>query len=142
MPIAQLPPPGLFRLATHVWTQPFWDAAARGSLVVPQCVACGHRRMPPTPFCPRCHSQDIAWVELSGRATVYSYTVVERAILPEMEAHLPYVPAVIEPEGGGGVRLVSNLVGMEIGSIHIGMAVQIVWHRTPDGVTLPLFGRR
>jgi uncharacterized OB-fold protein len=81
-------------------------------------------------------------VPLCGQGTVYSYTVVERAILPEMEAHLPYVPAVIEPEGGGGVRLVSNLVGMEIGSIHVGMAVQLLWHRTPDGVALPLFERR
>lgn len=142
MPIAQLPPPGLFRLATNAWTQPFWDAAARGSLVVAQCHGCGHRRMPPTPFCPRCHSQGIDWVALGSRATVYSYTVVTRAILPEMEGHLPYVPAVIEPEDGGGVRLVSNLVGMEIDSIHVGMAVQLVWHRTPDGVALPLFQRR
>lgn len=141
MPIAQRPPTGLFRLATNAWTQPFWDAAARGSLVVAQCPRCGHRRMPPTPFCPRCHTQGIDWIPLSGLATVYSYTVVTRAILPEMEPHLPYVPAVIEPDDGGGVRLVSNLVGMEVDAIHVGMAVRLVWHRTADGVALPLFER-
>lgn len=142
MPIAKPPPPGLFRLATNAWTQPFWEAAAQERLVVSQCAACGHRRMPPTPFCPRCHSQAIDWAPLSGLATVYSYTVVERAILPEMEAHLPYVPAVIEPLEGRGVRLVSNLVGMDISSIHVGMPVRLVWHRSPDGVTWPLFEAR
>ena len=110
MLIARHPPPELFKLATNAWTQPFWDATARHELVAARCADCGTFRMPPTPFCPCCQSQSIDWNVLSGRGEVYSYTIVERAILPGMGAHLPYVPAVISLEGAGGTRLVSNVV--------------------------------
>ena len=110
MLIARRPPPELFKLATNAWAQPFWDASARHELVAARCADCGAFRMPPTPFCPCCQSQNITWTALSGRGEVYSYTIVERAILPGMGAHLPYVPAVISLEGAGGTRLVSNVV--------------------------------
>ncbi len=140
MPIAKRPPPELFKLSTNAWTQPFWDATARHVLVVAQCAGCGRFRMPPTPFCPHCQSQAIDWRTLSGRGTVYSYTVVERAILPGMDAHLPYVPAVVELEGAGGARLISNVVEVEVADMRIGMAVQVVWDDVPDiGVAVPRF---
>ena len=87
-----------------VTTQPFWDGTAQHRLLLARCADCGHARMPPTPLCPCCQSQRIAWDDLSGRGEVYAYTIVERAILPDMDAHLPYVPAVITLDGGGGTR--------------------------------------
>lgn len=139
MPIAKRPPPELFKLSTNRWTQPFWDATARHELVAARCAGCGGFRMPPTPFCPHCQSQAIDWRVLSGRGTVYSYTVVERAILAGMEAHLPYVPAVIELEGAPGVRLISNLVEVELSAIRVGMPVSLVWDDQANGVALPRF---
>ena len=140
MRIARRPPPELFKLATNAWTQPFWDATARHELVAARCVDCGTFRMPPTPFCPCCQSQAIDWNVLSGRGEVYSYTIVERAILPGMEAHLPYVPAVISLEGAGGARLVSNVVDVRLDALRVGMQVQVVWDDMPQlGVALPRF---
>ena len=139
MAIAKRPPPELFKLATNAWTKPFWDAAARHSLVVAQCSGCGACRMPPTPFCPACQSQQINWRTLSGLGEVYSYTVVERAILPGMTDYLPYVPAVITLEGGGGVRLISNVVDVELADLAIGMKVMVVWDDLGEGVAVPRF---
>ena len=140
MAIARRPPPELFKLSTNAWTQPFWDATARHELVAAQCADCGAFRMPPTPFCPCCQSQRIDWRMLSGRGEVYSYTIVERAILAGMDEHLPYVPAVITLEGAGGVRLISNVVEVEVAAMRIGMAVQVVWDDVPDiGVAVPRF---
>ena len=139
MPIAKRPPPELFKLSSNAWTQPFWEATAGHKLVVARCTHCGSFRMPPTPFCPKCQSQSIDWPTLSGRGTVYSYTVVERAILPGMEAHLPYVPAVIELEGAGGARLISNVVDVEVGAISVGMPVSLLWDDHASGVALPRF---
>ena len=66
--------------------------------------------------------------------------MVERAILAGMEAHLPYVPAVVELEGAGGARLISNVVDVEVADMRIGMAVQVVWDDVPDiGVAVPRF---
>ena len=140
MAIAKRPPPELFKLSTNAWTQPFWDATARHELVAAQCADCGTFRMPPTPFCPCCQSQRIDWQTLSGRGEVYSYTIVERAILPGMDEHLPYVPAVITLDGAGGVRLISNVVDVELADIRVGMAVQVVWDDVPgQGVAVPRF---
>lgn len=139
MSVAKPPPYDLFRLATNVWTEPYWQAAARGELVVPECSACGHARMPPTPFCPRCHSQALRWVTLSGEASVYSYTVVGHAIMPGMEQHLPYVPAVVVPDDQPAVRLVTNLVGMPLSALRVGLPVRLVWHYTGEGVGLTQF---
>ena len=139
MPIAKRPPPALFKLATNAWTKPFWDATARHALVVAQCAKCGSFRMPPTPFCPQCQSQALHWRTLSGRGSLFSYTVVERAILDGMDDHLPYVPAVIELEGAGGTRLISNVVDVEVGDIAVGMALTVVWDDHASGVALPRF---
>ena len=133
MRIARRPPPDLFKLSTNVWTAPYWQAAQRRVLVAACCAECGRFRMPPTPFCPQCQSQRIDWRTLSGLGTLYSYTVVERAILPGMQAHLPYVPAVITLDDAGGVRLISNLVEVDIERIQIGMPVRVVWDPQPDG---------
>ena len=140
MAIAKRPPPELFKLSTNIWTQPFWDATARHELVAARCADCGNFRMPPTPFCPCCQSQGITWTRLSGRGEVYSYTIVERAILPGMEAHLPYVPAVVTLDGAGGTRLISNVVDVDVAAIAVGMPLQVVWDDVPDaGVAVPRF---
>ena len=140
MAIAKRPPPELFKLSTNAWTQPFWDATARHELVAARCADCGKFRMPPTPFCPCCQSQGISWTRLSGRGEVYSYTIVERAILPGMEAHLPYVPAVVTLQGAGGARLISNVVDVDVAAIAVGMPLQVVWDDVPGlGVAVPRF---
>lgn len=140
MAIARRPPPELFKLSTNAWTQPFWDATAQHSLVAACCSDCGHFRMPPTPFCPCCQSQRITWTPLSGRGEVYAYTIVERAIMPGMDAHLPYVPAVITLEGGGGTRLISNVVDVEVADIRVGLPVRVVWDDVVgQGVAVPRF---
>jgi uncharacterized OB-fold protein len=137
--IAKPPPLQLFRLGKSQWTQPFWDAAASRRLVAPRCGSCGRFRLPPTPFCPHCQSQTLEWPELSGTGIIYSFTIVRRAILPEMEDSIPYAPAVIELPDAGGVRLVSNIVQSPIDSIHVGKPVTVEWQDGPDGIVLPLF---
>ncbi len=136
--LAKRPPRAFFTLSTDAWTKPFWDAAAEHRLVAPRCVDCGHFRLPPTPFCPQCRSQKIDWVTLSGRGTVYSYTVVARAVLPDMEANLPYVPAIVELEGAGGARLISNVVDVPVEAVRVGSAVRVVWD-DEGGPTVPRF---
>lgn len=133
MRIARRPPPELFKLSVNAWTAPFWEAARRHQLVAACCADCGRFRMPPTPFCPHCQSQRLEWPVLPGTGTLYSYTVVERAILPGMDAHLPYVPAVVSLDGAQDARLITNLVDLAIEDIRIGMALRVVWDAQPDG---------
>lgn len=133
------PPEAFLDIVADMWTEPFWRATEGHVLVAPKCRACGQFRMPPTPFCPNCRSQQIEWVPLSGRGTVYSYTVVTRAITEEMESCIPYVPAVITLPDAGGVRLISNIVGARLSDIHIDAPVRVVWNDRPGGHAIPQF---
>lgn len=137
--IAKAPPTGLFRLTTDQWTKPFWDAAREHRLVGAACADCGRFRMPPTPFCPHCRSQRIDWRELSGRGILYSYTIVARAIMPEMADSIPYVPALVDLPDAPGTRLITNVVGSPLDRLRIGAPLRVTWLDTDDGVTIPMF---
>ena len=137
--IANPPPPELFRFAADSWTEPFWQAAREHRLTACQCASCGRFRMPPTPFCPNCRSQAVAWPTLSGRGVIYSFTVVRRAVVPAMAGHIPYVPAVIELPDADGIRLISNIVGAPVADIRVGAEVQAIWEDREDGATLVRF---
>ena len=127
-----MPPP----LADAI-TLPFWQAAAEHRLVVQRCTACGHTRLPPAPLCPACRSADCDWKELSGRGEVYTYTTVHRPIAAGQK--LPYVVAVIALEDAGGLRMISNLVGVEPEAVAIGVPVEVVWEDMGPELALPRF---
>lgn len=59
----------------------FFTAAAAGCLLVRRCVnghylGFGHRLAPASLICPTCQTNDIAWVQAAGSATLVSWTVV------------------------------------------------------------------
>lgn len=141
MPLADatLFPPELTQLTPDAWTAPFWDAARNHRLVAPQCRQCSTFRLPPTPFCPDCRSQNTTWVELTGRGTIYTFTVARHPVLPELKDVVPYVIAVVCLEGAGGARLVTNIVGCNPDQVQIDAPVEVVWDDVTDGATIPRF---
>jgi uncharacterized OB-fold protein len=56
-----------------------------------------------------------------------------------MTEYLPYVPAVITLDGGGGVRLISNVVDVELTDLAVGMKVMVVWDDVSEGLAVPRF---
>lgn len=137
--LAVAAPIGMVSLAPNVWTEPFWIAARRHQLVVQRCLSCGTVRHPPGPFCPRCRTQEADWMDLSGRATLYSFTIVRHALAPHLQEYLPMVIAVVEPEEAPNARLVANLVEVAVGDVVIGMPLEVVWEDAGDGVAVYRF---
>ena len=78
-------------------------------------------------------------MELSGRATLYSFTVIRHALVPQLRDFLPMVIAVVEPEGAPSARLVANLVNVAVGDVAIGMPLEIVWEDVEDGIAVYRF---
>ena len=136
--ISKAPPAGI-PLAENAWTAPFWQAAARRELVLARCGSCHRFRMPPTPFCRHCRSQEIDWVPAPGPAILYSYTVVERAIFPGMEGSLPYVPAIVEYPQADAVRLISNIVGSRLDALRVGAPLVLDWHVVERDQAVPIY---
>jgi uncharacterized OB-fold protein len=131
-------PPELVHITTSPETAPFWEAAKERRLVAPRCGRCGHFRLPPTPFCPECQSTDIDWVTLSGRAEVFSFTVVHGFPgLPD----LILVPVVVDLPDAPGARLVTNVIDIDPATVEIGMQLQVDYTPISDGYLLPVFRR-
>jgi uncharacterized protein len=119
--------------------KPFWDATAQGRLVLPRCAECETIIWYPRPFCPACGSLKIAWVEATGRGTVYSFTVNRRgqADLPAYRDAGVYVLAYVELEEGP--RVMTNIVDCSPDEVKIGQRVEVVFHDTGQGSALPRF---
>jgi uncharacterized OB-fold protein len=113
----------------------FWDAAAQGRLVAQRCSGCGRFHHPPRPMCPVCHSLDYEIVELSGTGQVYSYAVLHHPRSPRFT--YPLVAALVDLDEG--IRMVTNLVGIEPADVRIGMPVRVAFERTADDGRLPVF---
>lgn len=118
-------------------SQPFWDAAAQGRLVVQACADCGHRQLPAALSCVACRGRALEWVEVSGRGAVHTFTVMHRAYHPAFADELPYNVSIIELDEGP--LLLSNVVGVPSGELRIGQRVEVFFEPAGDGLALPKF---
>ncbi|MET7452949.1 OB-fold domain-containing protein [Streptomyces sp. NPDC005574] len=118
-----------------VLSEPFWAAARRGDLVVPECVSCDLRFFVPEPACPGCMARDWRYAPSSGRGTVYTVTVVHRAPGPGFEA--PFALAVVDLDDGG--TLLSHVDAGDPDDVVIGMRVRVDFRALTDRITLPYF---
>jgi len=127
-----MPPP-----MADTTTLPWWQAPAEHRLVVQRCTSCQHTRLPPAPVCPECRGADADWQEVSGRGELYTYSIVHRPIAAGQE--LPYVVAVIALEDSGGVRILSNIVDVDVAELEVGMPVELVWEDMSPELAIPRF---
>ena len=59
-------------------TEPFWNGCRDGRFLIKRCTDCGRASFYPRPFCPRCWSERVEWEQASGRATLYTWSVVHQ----------------------------------------------------------------
>jgi uncharacterized OB-fold protein len=113
----------------------FWEAAVEGRLVAQRCGGCGRLRHPPRPMCPQCHSLEVEVVTLSGRGSLYSYAILHHPQHPAFD--YPVVAALVDLEEG--IRLVTNLSGVDPERIVIGMPLEVTFEPTEHGGAVPVF---
>jgi uncharacterized OB-fold protein len=119
------------------WARPFWKAAREGRLIIQQCRDCKKFIFYPRIACIHCSSENIEWVEASGRGTIYSYTVVETNAPSAFMKDVPYVIAIVRLEEG--VQMLSNIVGCDPYQVRCDMPVQVTFEKLDDEFSLPKF---
>jgi len=117
--------------------QPYWEAAKQHKLVLQKCEQCGHYRYPSGESCPSCLSDDLKWVEVSGRGTIYSWTVFHHVYHPAFKDEVPYAVVAVELEEGP--RIITRLVDCETENISIGLPVVVAFEDITNKTTLPMF---
>lgn len=117
-------------------TAPFWKATANQKLTYQRCEDCGSLVFYPRAHCTNCGSAALTWHEASGRGTVYTFSVVRQSYHPFFRSKAPYAVAWIDLEEGP--RLVSNVIGIDVEELRIGMHVVVDWE-AHDELSVPLF---
>lgn len=118
-------------------SQPYWDATKEGRLLIRRCNACKRAYFYPRDFCPHCWSEDVSWEQASGRATLYTWSVVRRNDLPPWPERVPYIPAVVDLEEGP--RMMTNIEGCAPEDLAVGMPLVVDFRVETDDITAPIF---
>jgi uncharacterized OB-fold protein len=115
----------------------FWSSGKDGKLRILRCDVCGTYAHPPVPICSKCQSTKLSPQAVSGRGTVFTYTVNHQKWIPDDDP-APYVIAVVELPEQPALRLMTNLVDCAREDVRIGMAVEVVFEQRGE-VWVPLF---
>jgi uncharacterized OB-fold protein len=118
-------------------TDEFWEGCREGVLRVRHCNACGAFHFYPRPFCPQCWSTDVEWVAATGRARLYTYSIVHSNDLPPWPERVPYVAAVVELDEGP--RMMTNVEGCAFDDLAIGMPLVVDFKDITDDTTVAVF---
>jgi len=114
----------------NIETKAYWEAAKEGKLLVKVCHSCSRMHYYPRAHCPHCLSGDTEWTEVSGKGTIYTYSVMRRT-------DKPYVIAYVTLDEG--VTMLTNIVECDADTIDVGDAVEVVFRETEGGFFLPVF---
>lgn len=88
---------------------------AEHKLMASHCPACDAVYLPPRAVCPTCHSEELAWVELSGKGNVAAFTAINIAPTMMIEEGYgrdkPYCTGIVEVDEGA--KISARLLGFD-----------------------------
>lgn len=124
--------------------RPFWEAAARSELAIPRCAACGKWNWYPPERCRACDGAELPWSSVSGRGTLFSWALVQRAWVKPFDRIAPYVTALVALEEDPAVRVVSYVVAADPSDLRVDMPVRarfgpLPLPDAPADLIVPLF---
>jgi uncharacterized OB-fold protein len=79
----------------------------------------------------------VAWEDASGRATLYTWSIVRQNDLPPFNEKVPYVAAVVDLDEGP--RMMTNVVGCDHDDLAVGMALMVDFEDIGEGFHIPVF---
>ena len=103
-------------------TRAYWDGAQQEKLVLQRCRRCDTYVHPPRAACPACFHDELEPTEVSGRGSVYSWSIMHSAGNPGFAMRIlvveddPPDPAASIPQ---------SLLGALVGAIDLGVVRQL-----------------
>ena len=112
-------------------TQPFWDGARQGKLMLQYDPVARRYQFWPRACSVRTGKRNLRWREVSGTGTVYSFTVTH-VPTAGFEGRVPYAVGLIDLDEG--VRIIANLVNVQPDDVRIGLRVRVAWEKLSDEI--------
>jgi uncharacterized OB-fold protein len=117
-------------------TQPFWDAARQRRLALQFDRRTGRPQFWPRPVSVYSGRREMDWREVSGRGTLYSWTVVHVPVRG-LEDLAPYIVAAVDLDEGA--RVAARLVNASPKDLSPGMKVRIAWEPLSETINMYVF---
>ena len=117
----------------------YWQKAKEGELWLRKCNACGEAYFYPRDISPCCFSRDTTWIKASGKATLFTYGIVQRAPHPGFVEDVPFVTAIVELEEGPTMPTNIVIDDPTPENLQVGMALEAVFEDITDTIALPKF---
>ena len=102
------------------------------------CTNCDKNFLPPRAICPNCHSDQLTWIEFSGKGKLDAFTSIYIAPTAMIEAGYgrdkPYLAGVVELDEG--VKISAQVLGMDASKpeeIQIGTPLQAEFVERGEG---------
>ncbi|OBF92170.1 DNA-binding protein [Mycobacterium sp. 852002-51163_SCH5372311] len=117
-------------------SEAWWSAIKDRTLMVNTCRSCGQTSLYVRPFCPHCWGEDVELASASGRARLYTWTLVHQNAAP-FDAHTPYVLAMVDLEEGP--RLMTVVENCRADELRADMDLVLAFRNDDDGFVVPVF---
>lgn len=101
-------------------------------LLINRCDDCRYWIYPHRPMCPACWSTSVRPTEVSGKGTVYMFTILYQG-RPLAGFEYPHLIAAVELPEREGLRYLAPIVNCAHEDAHDGMAVELTWIETDEG---------
>lgn len=125
--------------------RPFSAAAfdqyiAEHKLMATHCKKCGGVYVPPRAICPKCHSEEMEWVETSGKGKLAGFTVIYTGptFMAEQgfDRKNPYISGIVELEESANISArITGIDPMKPDEIKIGAPLNVDFVEFGEGET-------
>ena len=120
----------------------YWEKAKARELWLRHCNSCDEVYFYPTDICRNLdcsNPRDTDWIKASGKATLFTFGIVQRAPHPGFVDDVPYVTAIVELEEGP--KMPTNIVidNPSSDNLKIGMSLEVVFEDITEEIALPKF---
>jgi uncharacterized OB-fold protein len=130
------PAPRLPEIVPSKFSQPFWEATREKRLLLQYCPRSAQYQFFPRPLSIFTGRRDLEWREVSGRGTLYTYTLIPDSSVATQERPVRILAIV---ELAEGVRMLSNIGNVALEALRIGMPLVPLWEPLPNGMHLLKF---
>ena len=117
-------------------TGDYWRSGADGKLRIARCQSCKFYIHPAQQVCPKCRGRDVLFVPVSGKGSVYAYTINRYQWNPDMPP--PFTIAQIELDEQDKLLVMSNVIGIDPEEVKTGLRVSVTFDQQGEAF-IPVF---
>jgi hypothetical protein len=110
----------------------FFDRLREGRLSTTRCARDDLLHWPPRVACPKCHTEELEWVDLPQHGHVYAFSAVLVGAPLGMEDDVPFAVGLVDLDGAP-LRLFGRIEGKPWNALRIGEPVRVESYDIGDG---------